>query len=87
MTPIIAFLLAELLDIIITLIGLRVGLMEGNPFLKLFALEWMITEKILLATLVALCMYKFDFKKWNWIFPIVAFLPVIWNIFVMVIEL
>ena len=85
---IILFLLVELLDIITTLIGFRYGLWEG-AFLKVYTFEWMMTQKVLLVTLVALCMYKYKykFKKRNWIFPIVAFFPVIWNIFVMIIEL
>lgn len=72
------FILAETLDIITTLIGLKLGLVETNPLYKnpilLFSL------KIALVGVVAIVLQQVTFYRIYFIVPFMAGLVVPWNI-------
>ena len=75
-------LIAECLDIITTFIGFLWGFGEGNPFLKELSFQGILIFKILATLIFApIVLQKINFGKWGWIFPIIAIVPVFWNLY------
>lgn len=71
-----AFLLAELSDFLTTYAGMRLGFLEGNR------LDWptLVTAK-LAATVAFAVMLNFKPRsRLDWLYPVVAALPVVWNL-------
>ena len=81
--PVKYIIIAECLDIITTVMGMCLGLGEGNPFLKELVLFEILVFKIFSTFIVVLTVQKLNFGKWGWIFPIVAILPVFWNLYIL----
>lgn len=79
------FIAAEVLDLITTFIGLYYipGVAEGNPLFK-DAMS-MIVAKTLATFFVAWMLERYGGRsKIFWIVPIIAMIPVPWNIFVII---
>lgn len=70
------FLIAEMLDLLTTGIGLLVGAVELNQFLPLGAL---LVVKVLVVAIVAYALEKKRASILDWIIVVVAGLPVAWN--------
>lgn len=70
------FICAELLDVITTIIGLSMGLAELNPI----AWEICLPLKLLVIVVVAIVLQRKTPRKIDLLIPIVAALPVIWNL-------
>lgn len=75
------FLYAEILDILTSFIGIKMGLTEKNPIV--YALGWnmVILIKILGTIIIAIFLEKKKHMKYDIIFPIIAILPTAWNAF------
>jgi hypothetical protein len=72
------FILAEFFDIITTYVGLNLGLIEMNPLFKFP--HTLIIFKLLVTVLVSFCLEELPDRKIYYIFPIVAGIPVVWNL-------
>ena len=80
MTPILLFLLAELADIITTLVNLRIpGVIEANPFAAGMPTWAWITVKLSVTVIICVLMKRLDFGKKAWIIPALAWLAPLWN--------
>jgi hypothetical protein len=78
--PIFLFLLAELLDIITTLINLRIpGMYEANPFMVGLPTWAWITVKLSVTLIICVLMKRLNFKR-AWLIPALAWLPPLWNL-------
>ena len=84
MTPVYIFILVELLDILTTGIGISMGLTEINPIG--ISLEVLVT-KLIVIFCVAEILHLKKRRKIDWVIPIVAGMPVVWNIMIMSLEL
>jgi len=82
--PVKYIIIAECLDVITTVMGMCLGLGEGNPFLRNLSFLNMWIFKISSTFLVAFVVQKLKFGKWGWIFPIVAIAPVFWNLYILI---
>lgn len=80
------FLLAELLDVTTTLIGLEAGLWETNLHYMKEPVAFLILRTLVVVGIAFILQYKKPFK-WDILIPIVAFIGPIWNIIVMIVEL
>jgi len=73
---IILFLLAELVDIITTLVNLRIpGMYEANPFIAGLPTWGWITFKLVTTVIICVVMKRLDFGKKVWVIPALAWLP------------
>lgn len=72
------FLIVEALDVITTIIGLKLGLMETNPLYVYPTL--LFSLKIGLVGIVAIILQRVQFYSVYFVVPIVAGLVVPWNI-------
>lgn len=74
------FLLAELLDIITTMMNLRLpGMYEANPFMAgLPFWAWLIV-KVSITIIIAVLMQRLNFGKKAWLIVSLASIPPIWN--------
>jgi len=78
------FIIAEIMDIITTYISLSLGSVELNPIVIYLGWGWSFVIKII-ATILIICFIQFLLPKiyfWNkfgWIYPIIAFIPVVLN--------
>jgi hypothetical protein len=81
-----AFLYAEAFDFLTTGIALSIGCVEQNPMVA--AIGWIpvILIKIGFATLVAWVLEN-RVLKFDWIYPILAIAPVIWNASIVIIRI
>ena len=77
MTPVYVFILVELLDILTTGIGISMGLTEINPIG--ISLEVLVT-KLIVIFCVAEILHLKKRRKIDWVIPIVAGIPVAWNV-------
>lgn len=79
------FIAMELLDIVITGIGIFYGLTkEINP---IGISAQMIITKLIITVCVAGILYLKPKRKIDWIIPIIAGIPVLWNILNIIVEL
>jgi hypothetical protein len=80
----IAFFIAEILDVFTTFLGLYLFpsyVNEANPFWG----DWkLMFFKVLVIISVTIILQILVLPKWFWIVPVVAVLPVFWNIFIIV---
>lgn len=83
--------LAQLLDLLTTIVAISfIGAWEGNPVMANFSIFQMSFAKIIVAYVLVLTAvsYVVNLPLWSIkIFSIVSFLPVIWNTFVIAVEL
>lgn len=82
---VIFFLIAEALDCITTIIGISIGLIELNPIYN--NLYLLIGLKIFLVGIVAYALQIKKKMKLDILVPIVAILPVGWNILNILLEI
>ena len=73
------FLCVEILDIITTIIGLRMGMEEINPMSTKFGLEVLFTYKIIMTLVVTVALQLKRKQKADIIVPLVAVVPIIFN--------
>lgn len=73
------FLLAEVLDLITTMVGLRLGMVELNPVFNKAEWEILFLIKIIGTIIVVIALERKKKQKIDVIFPIVALIPVLWN--------
>jgi hypothetical protein len=81
--PVKYIIIAECLDVITTVMGMCLGLGEGNPLLRELSFLNMLIFKISSTFLVAFVVQKLNFGKWGWIFSAIAILPVFWNLYIL----
>ena len=74
-----AFLVAELLDVLTTLIGMELGFVELNPIGRI-GVAWVMPLKLLAIIVVALVLQTVPPRKIYWTVPAVAGLIVLWNV-------
>ena len=80
MTPILIFILAELADIITTLVNLRIpGVIEANPFAAGMPTWMWIIIKLSVTIIICVLMVRLNFGKKVWVIPALAWLPPLWN--------
>ena len=80
MTPIILFLLAELLDILTTLVNLSIpGVFEANPVMAGLPLWAWLVIKLSVTVIIATLMQRLNFGKKAWLIVGLASFPPIWN--------
>ena len=72
----VTFIIAEILDVITTVVGLACGFRELNPIAR----EWLIPIKILSIGLVVCGLQLLRPYKILWIIPAFAWVIVIWNL-------
>lgn len=75
------FILIESLDIITTLIGLGLGLTEGNPLVNSWGLGGLIAVKTIAVFIISYLMEYFEFGWLAWIPTITAAVPVVVNVY------
>jgi hypothetical protein len=73
------FLCAETLDLLTTIIGLKMGMTEMNPLVYKFGWDAVIIFKIFATIIIAIVLQKKKYRKHDIIIPWLAFIPVIWN--------
>ena len=76
MTPTRAFFIAEGLDILTTLVGLKLGFKELNPL----SWEALVPVKVIAVCFVDVALKTVPKRKIYWIIPAVAGLIVLWNV-------
>lgn len=77
-------IIAECLDIITTAIGLSLGLYEGNPIMKQLSFQNILIFKILAISVGVFILQKINCGKIIIIFPIIAIIPVFWNLYILI---
>jgi len=79
------FLILEILDIILTVTGIRYyGLIEKNPLIITLGLYGFLTYKMVASLALAGLMQIKNFKWVNIIAIVITALPVLWNIIQMI---
>jgi len=74
------FLLAELADVVTTLVNLRIpGVIEANPFAAGMPTWAWITIKLSVTVIICVLMVRINFGKKAWAIPALAWLPPLWN--------
>jgi hypothetical protein len=76
MNPTRAFFIAEGLDILTTMVGLKLGFKELNPL----SWEALVPVKAIAVCVVATALKNVPPRKIYWIIPAVAGLIVVWNV-------
>ncbi len=80
-----AFLMVQLMDIITTWFGLTVvaGVREANP---MWGGLFLPVVKFITIVDIALILQKFELSRLAWIIPAASAIPVVWNLFILVIQ-
>lgn len=73
------FIFAETLDLITTMIGLRLGMTETNPLVYRYGWDAVILVKILITIGLSIVLEKKKEQPIDILLPWIAILPVIWN--------
>lgn len=82
------FLIIELLDVITTIVGILVfGAIELNGLVQQIGWVNLFIIKILAIGLVFYVIQKFNFSRKIIIVPIIATLPVLWNLINIIVEM
>lgn len=73
------FIYAEILDLLTTIIGLGMGMVEGNPLVYKFGWNNVVLGKIFITIFIAIVLEKKKQQPVDILVPWIAILPVIWN--------